>query len=621
VHPLIAHLFFGKGMAGMDIRSKSEVNVRELNATHPDATVACALNRLERALSAGDVDAAVAEFGEQCFWRDLLAFTWNIRTMEGPAQIRDMLKARLVETRSTGWRIQEGESVSEVDGIVESWISFETPVASCYGYARFKDGKIWTLLTAMDELKGFQEPLGSLRPRGVTSGLEMGRKTWKESREEEQRTLGLDRQPYVVIVGGGQGGIALGARLRQLDVPAIILERNDRAGDSWRNRYKTLCLQDPVWYDHLPYIEFPGNWPVYSPKDKLGDWLEMYTRVMELNYWGASAAKSARYDEQKQEWTVVVNRDDKEVNLHPKHVVLATGMSGKPHTPDFPGKERFKGDQHHSAHHPGPDKYVGKKAVVIGSNNSSHDICQALVEAGCDVTMVQRSSTLIAKQSSLMEFGLKKLYSEDALAAGITTAKADATFASVPFALLADFQRPVNQSIRAHDKDFYEKLAKVGFMTDWGEDDDTGVFMKYLTRGAGYYIDVGASGLVIDGIIKLKSRVEIAEIREHSVLLSDGSELPADLIVYATGYKSMESWAAEIIGEDVASKIGRVWGIGAGINRDPPPWEGELRNMWKPTRQEGLWFHGGNLAQSRYYSKILALQLKARMEGVPTPVY
>ena len=179
----------------------------------------------------------------------------------------------------------------------------------------------------------------------------------------------------MVIVGGGQGGIGLGARLRSLGVPTIIVEKNERPGDSWRKRYKSLCLHDPVWYDHMPYLPFPPNWPVFSPKDKIGDWLEMYTKVMELNYWGSTTCKSARYDEATKEWEVVVERDGKEIVLRPKQLVLATGMSAKPNLPKFKGMERFRGVQHHSSQHPGPDGYSGRKAVVIGSNNSAHDIC------------------------------------------------------------------------------------------------------------------------------------------------------------------------------------------------------------------------------------------------------
>ena len=136
---------------------------------------------------------------------------------------------------------------------------------------------------------------------------------------------------------------------------------------------------------------------MFSPKDKIGDWLEMYTKVMELNYWSSTICKKASYDDTAQEWVVEAERRGKEILLKPKQLVLATGMSGKPNMPKFKGMDVFEGDQHHSSEHPGPDKYKGKKAVVIGSNNSAHDICAALWEAGADVTMVQRSSTHIVK--------------------------------------------------------------------------------------------------------------------------------------------------------------------------------------------------------------------------------
>ena len=265
-----------------------------------------------------------------------------------------------------------------------------------------------------------------------------------------------------MIIGGGQGGIALGARLRQLGVPTIIVEKNDRPGDSWRNRYKSLCLHDPVWYDHLPYIKFPENWPIFSPKDKIGDWLEMYTKVMELNYWTRSVAKSAKYDDATGEWTIVVDRDGEEVVLRPKQLVMATGMSGKANVPAFPGMAKFQGDQHHSSRHPGPDAYRGKKAVVVGSNNSAHDICAALWENDVDVTMVQRSSTHIVRSDTLMDVGLGALYSEEAVNAGMTTEKADLIFASLPYRILHQFQIPAYAEMKKRDADFYDGLEKAG---------------------------------------------------------------------------------------------------------------------------------------------------------------
>jgi putative flavoprotein involved in K+ transport len=586
---------------------------------HANDEVTAVLAGFGAALERGDIAAAVSCFQDDCYWRDLVTFTWNLHTSEGKAQITDMLEAQLAGTRPTGWKIAEGETASEDGGVTTAWIAFETAVACGYGLVRLVNGKIWTLLTTMVELKGHEEPSGFHRPAGAKHGVDKHRPTWKEEREAEARDLGYTSQPYVLIIGGGQGGIALGARLRQLGVPAIILEKNEKPGDSWRNRYKSLCLHDPVWYDHLPYMKFPENWPVFAPKDKIGDWLEMYTKVMELNYWSRSTCKSASFDEATQEWTVVVDRDGPEVTLRPKQLVLATGMSAKPNLPTYKGMDTFKGDQHHSSVHPGPDAWRGKRAVVIGSNNSAHDICAALWENDVDVTMVQRSSTHIVRSETLMDVGLGGLYSEQAVRAGMTTEKADLIFASLPYKILHTFQIPLYDKMREMDADFYTGLEKAGFWLDWGAD-NSGLFMKYLRRGSGYYIDVGASQLIIDGKIKL-AHGNVREIVPDGVMLEDGTLLPADLIVYATGYGSMNGWAADLIGREVADKVGKCWGLGSDTPKDPGPWVGEQRNMWKPTQQEALWFHGGNLHQSRHYSQFLSLQLKARMEGIDTPVF
>ena len=587
--------------------------------TTTNAKAEVLLGRFGKALENGDIDAAAALFASDCYWRDLVTFTWNIKTVEGRDGVRDLLTHTLATARPRHWRVAEGEIATEADGIMEAWITFETEVARGYGLVRFRDGLIWTLLTTMAELKGYEEKAGFTRPLGAKHGVKAGAKTWKEEREEEARSLGYTTQPYVVIIGGGQGGIALGARLRQLNVPTIIVEKNDRPGDSWRKRYKSLCLHDPVWYDHLPYIDFPKNWPVFSPKDKIGDWLEFYTKVMELNYWTRTTAKRASFDDASKQWTIVVDRDGQEVVLKPKQLVFATGMSGKPNIPKFKGMDQFKGEQHHSSQHPGPDGYKGRKVVVIGSNNSAHDICAALYENGVDVTMVQRSSTHIVRSALLMEIGLGDLYSERAVKAGVTTAKADLIFASLPYRILNTFQKPVYDKIREIDADFYAALEKAGFKLDFGAD-DSGLFLKYLRRGSGYYIDIGASQLIIDGKIKLVGG-QVEEITAGGVKLDNGHEVPADVIVYATGYGSMNGWVADLVDQATADKVGKVWGLGSDTPKDPGPWEGEQRNMWKPTQQEAMWFHGGNLHQSRHYSHFLALQLKARLEGIPTPVY
>jgi putative flavoprotein involved in K+ transport len=568
------------------------------------------------ALEQGD-GAKVAElFGEDCYWRDLVSFTWNMTTVEGREEIAKLVDATCSHVQPQNFVVTDS---STTDGITDVWFIFETVVGRGSGLMRIKDGKGWTLLTALDELKGFEENRGDRRPRGADHGAVRNRLSWKETLERESQEMGGSEQPYVLVVGGGQGGIGLGARLRQLNIPFVVIDKHLRPGDQWRSRYKSLCLHDPVWYDHMPYIKFPENWPVFSPKDKLGDWLESYTKIMEIPYWSSTTCTRAAYDQATQKWTVEVVRDGEPITLHPTHLVLATGMSGKPSTPVFAGQDVFAGDQHHSSQHPGPDPFVGKKVVVIGSNNSAHDICGALWESGVDVTMIQRSSTHIVKSETLMDVGLGDLYSERAVASGMTTEKADTVFASIPYRLLPDFQIPLYDKMREMDADYYARLEKAGFLLDWGTD-GSGLFVKYLRRGSGYYIDVGASELIASGDIKLVTG-QLRELTQSAVVMDDGTEVPADVVVYATGYGSMNGWAADLISQEVADKVGKVWGLGSDTPKDPGPWEGEERNMWKPTQQSALWFHGGNLHQSRYYSLFLALQLKARYEGLDTPVY
>ena len=592
----------------------SPMSLAELERPAQQTGVADWVQRFASALAGGDGGAVAALFGEECYWRDLLSFTGTIRTVQGRDAIAALVADRAALT---------GASQFEADGAAkrdEGWISFETAIAHGRGYVRLRDGLCWTLLTTTRELKGHEEKRGRTRERGAPLPGAVDRRPWLERRQQEQAALGTEEQPYVLIVGGGQGGLGLGARLKRLGVPALIVDAHDAPGDNWRKRYKSLCLHDPVWYDHMPYLPFPDHWPVFTPKDKLGDWLEMYARVMELDCWNRTRCQHAKYDAEAGRWTVTVDRDGETVTLRPVHLVLATGMAGMPQLPEFPGMDSFAGQSHHSSKHGGGEAYSGKRCVVIGSNNSAHDICADLLEHGADVTMVQRSSTLVVKTDTMLRHGWGALYSEDALDAGIETDDADLLAASMPYAVLPALQKPVWERIAAEDAAFYDRLRSAGFLLDFGED-DTGLSLKYLRRGSGYYIDVGASEKIADGSIKLRSDAGVAAIEPDGVRLSDGSKLPADVIVYATGYGSMTGWAEVLISKEVADAVGPCWGLGSGTTRDPGPWEGELRNMWKPTAQAGLWFHGGNLAQSRHYSRYLALQLKARLEGVPMPVY
>lgn len=564
------------------------------------------LARFAAACAAGDAAGAATLFTPGAAWRDLLAFTWNIRTAEGRADIAATLAATLPHARPSDFR-------ATGDG----WFTFSTATAHALGRVTLQDGLADVLFTMTTDLIGHEEAQGATRPMGVIHRADRNRTTWAEARAERQARIGHQDQPHTLIIGGGQGGIALAARLKSLGVPALVVERNARAGDSWRNRYRSLVLHDPVWYDHLPYLPFPPNWPVFTPKDRMGDWLESYARIFDLDIWQSTSADRATWDGER--WTVQVTREGRPVTLTPRHLVFATGAYGPPNVIDWPGQDAFRGRLlHSSAYRDGRD-YAGLRCAVIGAASSAHDIATDLWEAGASVTMVQRSPTTVVRSETLMRLAFAD-YSQEAQDRGLTTDRADLLSASVPQSRAVRGQQALYAAIRDADAAFYDRLTASGFRIDWGED-DSGLMLKALRTASGYYIDVGASDLIARGEIAIASGAGVERLVADGLILTDGRHIAADVVIACTGYRSMHEVVGQIVDAETAAMVGPCWGLGSGVRGDPGPWQGELRNMWKPTAHPALWFHGGNLALSRFYSRILALQLKARFEGLSTPVH
>lgn len=568
------------------------------------------LDAFGTALREGDLDAVDYLFLAEGWWRDLLTFTWDLRTIHGTAAIKSTLAATLQATRPSAFRLTEGKPPELVEADentrwVQGFFDFETAIARGRGFFRLMPAgehwKGWTVLTAMEELKGHEERLGPNRVKGVNHGEQERRTSWLDRRRAKRDFT--EDEPQVLVVGAGQAGLSIAARLGQLDVDTLVIERNERIGDSWRNRYRSLVLHDPVWYDHMAYLPFPKHWPVFTPKDKLADWFESYASSMELNVWTRTELLSASYDDATKKWTATVRREDgAERVLHPNHVVLATGMSGVPKAPEIPGAEVYAGVVTHSSGHSSGQAYAGKHAIVVGSCNSGHDIAHDFHEQGANVTMVQRSSTYVMTS----ENGIATLFAGTYEEGGPPTEDADLIFASIPYPVLAHIHQGATQQIAELDKDLLTGLERAGFKIDYGED-GSGLFMKYLRRGGGYYIDVGASQLIADGKILVKQGVEIERFTATGVEFTDGTELAADIVVLATGYENMRESARALLGNAVADRCTPVWGLDE---------EGELRTIWRDSGHDGFWFMGGNLHQSRHYSKFLALKIKAIEEGL-----
>ena len=342
----------------------------------------------------------------------------------------------------------------------------------------------------------------------------------------------------------------------------------------------------------------------------------MYSKVMEINVWtSATVDGQPIFDAKSHKWIVRLRRaDGTERVIRPRHIVLALGLYALPYAPKFPGAETFRGDLMHTSDFPGGEKYARKSAVIIGGCTSAHDIAMELYDNNAkSVMMVQRSSTFIVGQPALERRLFAPLYCEGAVPAE----EADLFSCSIPFPVAKLIHQEITRKIAEDDKEMLIGLEKQGFKIDYGFE-GAGIMSKFIAKGGGYYIDVGCSQLICEGKIKVKQGKEIQKIVEDGVILEDGTKLEADLVVLATGYLGMKEAAREIFGDEVANRVSQIGGLNA---------EAEFAGMWQSmslrnsvliteSGQEGLWFMAGNLAQARCYSKFLAIQIKAKEEGL-----
>ena len=546
----------------------------------------------------------------QSYWRDVLALSWNIQTLNGADAILDELKARAPSAAPTGFAIDPGRRAPRQvmragTSTIEAIFKFETRLGRGSGIVRLipdaADGnrlKAWTLLTELGELKGFEEQLGAARPRGNAYSRDVRGPHWLDQRKASAEYA--DRDPDVLVVGGGQAGLTIAARLKQLNVDALIVDREKRIGDNWRRRYHALTLHNQVQVNHLPYMPFPPNWPVYIPKDKLANWFESYAESMELNFWTGIGFERGVYHDAEGRWSAVLRRaDGTERTMHPRHIVMATGVSGIPNRPEIAGLHNFAGAVLHSSQYGDGEAWNGEKAIVIGTGNSGHDIAQDLHSSGAHVTLVQRSSTLVTNIEPSAQLAYAT-YNDGTLEDN------DLIASSMPLTLARRSHVLLTEQSKKLDKELLEGLARVGFKLDFG-DGGTGWQFKYLTRGGGYYFNVGCSDLVAAGKIALRQFADIETFVAGGARMKSGKRLAADLIVLATGYKPQEHLVRRLFGEQVTARVGPIWGFGDGQ---------ELRNMYTRTGQPGLWFIAGSLAQCRINSKYLALQIKAIEQGL-----
>ncbi|GAA5931049.1 flavin-containing monooxygenase [Sporobolomyces koalae] len=586
----------------IETASPQQSEAKSSSPTSDFAIAKAFCDSLQAAFDAKDIDGIIKHFREDDgWWRDILTIDFDFNSIK-TSEIRGHLTKYGVPAIHALQPIRPEEAkFVEGAGWLQAFTTYETAEGRGRGFLRLKesspgsgDWKAFIFFTALWEIKGHEPIAGRKRPLGAEHGLHESDDNWLDKRKKKADFSKED--PQVLIIGGGQNGLMMARNLGVLGINTLIVEKNSRIGDSWRRRYHSLCLHDPIWADHFAGLNFPEEWPIYTPKDKLANWMEFYAEAMELNVWlDSTIERDPHYDPQTKQWTVKVKRTNgQDRTLKVNHLILASGFSGEPRLPSFP-QDEFKGIIHHSSRHPGcaGQGWEGKKAVVVGCCNSGHDISADFCESGLEVTMVQRSHTYFMSSEHGIPGLLKGVYEEG----GPPLDDADIMLTSLPINVLAEFHVEATKQIAILDEDILKRLTAVGYKLNHYPG---GLFIKYFRDGGGYYIGVGAEEMIADGKIKIKQGVEIEKLTENGVLFKDGVHIEADIVVLATGYQSQRTTIAKVIGDDVAKRVGALWGEDG---------QGEIPGVWRNSGVPRFWLQSGNLFQARCFSKHLATQI------------
>jgi Pyridine nucleotide-disulphide oxidoreductase len=564
----------------------------------------------EAALKSRDPARIGGLFQQDSHWRDVLAFTWHLTPLAGPDAIAARLADEQVQAQAHGFHLPAGRRAPRKVkrlGIesIEAIFEFKTRDGSGAGIVRLSPAsdagntmKAWLLSTTLEALDGHEEKIGTNRPTGAAYSRNFGGANWADVRRKASAYD--DRDPTVLVIGGAQSGLSIAARLNQLGVDTLVVEKWPRIGDSWRKRYHSLALHNSIHLNHLPYMEFPPTWPKYIPKDMLGNWFEFYADAMEINCMTDTEFVGGTWNEAEKCWTARLKRaDGTERTMRPRHLVFANGVSSYPMIPELPGLQDFKGEVIHSEGFDSGADWKGKNALILGTGSSANDIALDLYSHGVNTTLIQRGSTTVVSIDPSARLN-EAIWDEGGL-----LEDCDLIVSSATPPLILRAYKSVTKRMLELDKELIAGLKSIGFKHDVGED-ETGHQMKYFRRGGGYNLDAGSSALLAKRELGFLQYDRIERFTAHGAQLKDGSAVPADLIILATGYYPQMELVRRALGEEMVERIGPVWGIGP---------DGELSNMFKRTPQQGLWFIAGGLAQCRINSKYLALQIKATELG------
>ncbi|KAK5206340.1 hypothetical protein LTR41_007778 [Exophiala xenobiotica] len=544
-------------------------------------------------------------FTPDAIWRDMFALTGSSRTFYGAHNIiqtwRSLIQCALPENitylKQSARKIDLGES-NWIEGTFTFEID-EAPARKCTAALSIvpaDDGtwKIWVLRTFLDKLRNYSS-VDTMAPARQMNG------------DSKHLELRHDRKDTFecVVVGGGQAGLSVAGRLQSQGIDYVLLEKNEAVGDSWKKRYRSTKLHTNRESSHLPFNRtFPSHYPQYLGKDDLARGYSDWARHYGINVWLSTTLVSGQWHKDTGKWTLVLLKGGETRNITTTHVVLAIGAGCQiPMMPTYPGKETFRGEIQHSAEYYSADKWKGKHGVVVGTANTAHDVAEDMVAAGMvSVTMIQRSPTYVLPAEYYEKV------QELSWNADVPTEIADQEMLTVPLAVSRLISMLVLHGMARAEPERFDALEKAGFKTvRYGD-----IIYQVFDRFGGHYMDVGASAKIAKGLIKVKSDALPVHYTPDGLRFSDGSELKADAIVFATGFVgTMKGTIRELLGSDVADRVEDFWGVNE---------EGDVKGAFKPCGHSNLWMHGGTTTHARYMSRYVALQIRAALDGTPLPI-
>ncbi|KAH8895412.1 FAD/NAD(P)-binding domain-containing protein [Thozetella sp. PMI_491] len=573
------------------------------------------VQELFSALQNGDQQRCESLFYQgQCYYRDSLALTYHKRGFEGAGSISRTLlklsKARVVGDLAAVPGAQHFV-VSPTLGWLDLGFTFKTrsPRATCGGNLKLLpqkaaggvvEWKIWTMSTWLNGLDDFPEDESRLQ-------VPTERK-WKTQTE-----ITTD----VTIIGGGNSGLLLAARLKALGVDYLIIEKNDNNGDNWGNRYDCMRFHVPKGFCQTPYLPYPDDTPEELTRDNLSQQMRRFAEAFDLNVIHKSHVKATRRDEATKTWVLDVASSATVQTVQCKHLVLATGVaSWTPYIPDIADQGVYSGIETHSHHYKSAKTLAesGAKArsvLVVGSANTAFDVIEDCYKAGLQTTMIQRSPTYLIPLE----------YHHDPRGLGIydivPSDIGDQIVFTGPIQVGGQLLAGVHASLSAKEPNRYDKLAAAGFQVI---DSTKGDLMhNILERGGGHFVDMGMGvELLSTGKVGIKSGVVPIAFTRTGLMLSDGTTLDADAIVWCTGFSDTDIryLMSDILGsggEAVAEKMDAVWSLDR---------EGETRGMFKRHEKvDNLWVMGFGAAAQRLQSKGVSMQIKAELEGILPEAY